>query len=138
MKVTSKDIENLLKVTLQISGIALRQSGPDCKIPKELIKELRKRVLDILTVFSNQIESPIQITVQDSLTLTLEKTMRFAKITEGHVIQLFDDTGKFLRQKFVAGDQCEYETEDGDPINVSNMPLAGREYHPFTMQNVNE
>jgi hypothetical protein len=30
--------------------------------------------------------------------------------------------------------EVEYETEDGDPINCDDMPLAGQEYFPFDMR----
>ncbi len=59
--------------------------------------------------------------------------MRFVKITEGWVEQIFNDAGEFVSQEFHAGDQCDFETEDGDPINSEQMPLVGREYHPFDM-----
>lgn len=59
--------------------------------------------------------------------------MLFRKITEGHVIQVFNDAGECIGQRFVAGDPVDYETGDGDPINVDDMPLAGREYQPFDM-----
>lgn len=59
--------------------------------------------------------------------------MLFKKITEGHVVQVFNDAGELLGQRFVAGDNVEYETGDGDPINVVNMPKGGDEYHPFDM-----
>ena len=58
--------------------------------------------------------------------------MLFNKITLGHVIQTFNDVGEFISQEFVAGDVVEYEV-DGDPINMMDMPLGGREYHPFDM-----
>jgi hypothetical protein len=59
--------------------------------------------------------------------------MNFNKISHGYVVQTFNDAGEFISQKFVAGGEVEFETEDGDPINIQNMPLAGREYHPFDM-----
>jgi hypothetical protein len=40
------------------------------------------------------------------------------KITHGWVIQKFDThTGKFVSQEFVAGDECEYEDEDGETVD---------------------
>ena len=59
--------------------------------------------------------------------------MNFQKITTGFVIQVFDQMGECISQEFVAGDECDYETEDGDRINVMDMPLGGREYFPFDM-----
>jgi len=59
--------------------------------------------------------------------------MNVNKITVGFVIQSFNDIGDCTSQEFIAGDQVDYETEDGDPINVENMPLSGQEYFPLTM-----
>jgi hypothetical protein len=58
--------------------------------------------------------------------------MNYEKIVEGYVVQKFNDAGEFISQKFFAGD-VEYETEEGDPINVMDMPLGGREYFPYEM-----
>lgn len=63
--------------------------------------------------------------------------MLFVKITHGYVKQTFNDAGEFLSQEFIAGDEVEYETEDGYGINQDDMPLAGREYQPFDMANAN-
>lgn len=60
--------------------------------------------------------------------------MLFRKISEGYVVQVYNDAGECLGQTFHCGDSCEYETGDGDPINVENMPLAGNEYHPYNME----
>ena len=60
--------------------------------------------------------------------------MLFRKITEGAVVQVFNDAGEFVGQRFFAGDNVEYETSDGDPINLMDMPLGGNEYQPFEMQ----
>jgi len=40
--------------------------------------------------------------------------MIYHKITNGFVIQRFDDTGKFLDQEFIAGNPVDYETQEGD------------------------
>lgn len=61
--------------------------------------------------------------------------MLFRKITHGYVVQVFNDAGEFVAQQFVAGDQCDYETAEGDPINSEQMPKGGGEYHPYTMEN---
>lgn len=58
--------------------------------------------------------------------------MIFTKITHGYVAQRFDQNGKFLDQKFVAGDPVEYESEHGI-IDATDMPLKGAEYHRFEM-----
>ena len=43
--------------------------------------------------------------------------MRINKITVGYVSQTFDtDLGRFVSQEFVAGDQVDYEDEDGVPV----------------------
>ncbi len=57
--------------------------------------------------------------------------MTYNKITNGFVIQEFNDAGECIGQEFVAGD-VEYEFDD-TPINVMDMPLAGREYQAFDM-----
>jgi hypothetical protein len=60
--------------------------------------------------------------------------MNTVKITHGFVCQEFNDVGECIGQEFVAGDMVSYETEDGDPINVMDMPLAGNEYFSFNME----
>jgi len=57
------------------------------------------------------------------------------KITTGFVIQVFDtDLGKFIEQDFIAGDECEYENENGKPVDASLLKVAGKEaYLPFDM-----
>lgn len=55
------------------------------------------------------------------------------KITTGYVIQTYNtDTGKCESQEFVAGDECEYETEDGDSFDVDDCE-AELEYQPYEM-----
>ncbi len=62
--------------------------------------------------------------------------MLFKKFSPGVVEQTFNDAGECIKQEFKIYDHggVEYETEDGDPINPMNMPLAGREYFPFDMR----
>lgn len=44
--------------------------------------------------------------------------MEIRKITTGFVIQKWDkETGKFLGQEFVAGDEVDYENENGEQID---------------------
>jgi len=52
------------------------------------------------------------------------------KITHGFVAQRFDaETGRCLGQEFTCGDDCTYETEDGEMIDEpDNM-----EYQPYHM-----
>lgn len=43
--------------------------------------------------------------------------MKIQKITYGFVVQTFDtETQKFTSQEFIAGDQVEWEDENGDPV----------------------
>ena len=63
---------------------------------------------------------------------TTEENM-FEKITEGTVVQRFDNTGKCIRQDFHAGDIVEYSTPMGDPLDPTELPLSGGEYQPFDM-----
>lgn len=59
------------------------------------------------------------------------------KITTGFVIQRFDtDLQKFVSQEFIAGDQTDYETQDGSEINRVDFldRLVGQEpYLNFDM-----
>ena len=57
---------------------------------------------------------------------------KFTKITVGFVAQAFEknDKNKFVctNQEFIAGDQCDYEDVDGNPINSPDY-----EYQPYDM-----
>jgi len=45
--------------------------------------------------------------------------MQLKKITTGFVIQTIDtETGKITHQEFIAGDQCDYEDEEGNCIDA--------------------
>ena len=62
----------------------------------------------------------------------MNKANEFNKITVGFVIQKYkrDDKGvaRCVSQSFIAGDQCDYETENGDTLDEQN-----EEYCPFEM-----
>lgn len=52
------------------------------------------------------------------------------KITSGFVVQLFDtETNTFIQQVFVAGDECDYENEYGEPVTGAIEDA----YLPFEM-----
>lgn len=57
---------------------------------------------------------------------------RFTKITVGFVTQAFekDSEGRFVcrHQEFIAGDQCDYEDPEGNPIEPPE-----HEYQPYNM-----
>ncbi len=57
---------------------------------------------------------------------------KFNKITVGFVIQTFEEnaTGKFVctKQEFIAGDQVDYEDQDGNHITPPEHP-----YQQFNM-----
>lgn len=55
--------------------------------------------------------------------------MKYKKITVGFVVQTFDETGQPVSQEFVAGDQVDYETLTGEPIDAP----ANEVYLPFEM-----
>ena len=57
---------------------------------------------------------------------------KYKKITQGFVVQEFDENGKALEQEFVAGDQVEYEIEGDD--NVYSSLIADLDYLPFEMK----
>ncbi len=59
--------------------------------------------------------------------------MNFVKTTAGFVTQTFNDAGECIGQEFFAGDTVDYETIDGDPINMVDMPKGGTEYFTFDM-----
>jgi hypothetical protein len=55
------------------------------------------------------------------------------KITAGYVVQKYNtETGKCESQEFVAGDECEYETEDGNYFDVDASETE-LEYQPYEM-----
>jgi hypothetical protein len=57
--------------------------------------------------------------------------MKVNKITPGFVIQVYDtDMGKCIEQSFIAGDQVDYEDQDGDPVDWREQPEA---YQPMEM-----
>ena len=68
--------------------------------------------------------------------------MLINKITHGFVVQVFNtDSQQWDSQEFIAG-ECEFETEDGCPINVSDFMdrvLSRKEpYLPFEMKQPGE
>lgn len=62
--------------------------------------------------------------------------MLYKKFSPGVVEQTFNDQGECIKQEFKIHDHggVEWETEDGDPINSSDMPFGGNEYFPFDMR----
>ena len=52
---------------------------------------------------------------------------KFTKITVGFVTQTFDKKhkGRFVctHQEFIAGDECDYEDAQGNPVIVSGYPV---------------
>jgi hypothetical protein len=56
--------------------------------------------------------------------------MKIKKITVGFVIQTWDaETGKFESQEFIAGDEFNYEDENGEMIDVDEEnPLWGEDF----------
>jgi len=55
------------------------------------------------------------------------------KATTGFVIQKFDmETRQFICQEFIAGDEVDFENEDGDPVESFD------EYLPFNMKQPSE
>jgi hypothetical protein len=55
------------------------------------------------------------------------------KITIGFVVQEFDDKGRCLSQEFVAGDQVDWENEDGEAIEIEDQPDRDELYYSFEM-----
>lgn len=61
--------------------------------------------------------------------------MIIQKITTGFVVQKYDtETQRFVEQFFDAGDQCDYEDEDGNTVDSSLLEVDGQEvYLPYEM-----
>ena len=56
------------------------------------------------------------------------------KITVGFVVQQFENDGTFISQEFIAGDQVDYEDEDGESIDIDmDFDLNGNPYQAFDM-----
>ncbi len=51
------------------------------------------------------------------------------KITTGWVTQVFNDKDNCVEQEFFAGDQVDWEDQDGEPIG----PPGAHTYQPFDM-----
>lgn len=60
--------------------------------------------------------------------------MIIQKITSGFVVQKYDTVSqRFISQEFVAGDECDYES-DGETVDPSLLEVDGREvYLPYEM-----
>lgn len=62
--------------------------------------------------------------------------MLLRKVTVGFVVQTFDtEKQEFVSQEFVAGDQCDYENEDGEPVDreLFASPDGVEDYLPYDM-----
>jgi len=57
------------------------------------------------------------------------------KITHGFVVQTFDtQLGRFTCQEFVAGDECDYEDSEENPVEYKLLEVDGKEvYLPYDM-----
>jgi hypothetical protein len=58
----------------------------------------------------------------------------YEKVTTGQVVQVFNDAGECIYQKFIAGDEVEYrDGESGFEINPMDTPGNRPLYHHFDM-----
>ena len=57
----------------------------------------------------------------------------FNKVTNGYVVQTFDNKGEFVEQEFIADDEVTFENEYGETLNLKELPKQGDEYFPFDM-----
>jgi len=56
------------------------------------------------------------------------------KITVGFVIQEYDtEEESWISQEFVASDECDYEDEEGNPIDPFDVWAGLEPYLPFDM-----
>lgn len=54
------------------------------------------------------------------------------KVITGYVVQSYDtETNEYINQAFIASDEVEYETEDGDSVNQDEIDKVG--YLSFDM-----
>ena len=53
------------------------------------------------------------------------------KITYGFFSQEFNEKGELISQKFIAGDQVEFEDSEGNPIDDFDVEGVTDFYHPF-------
>jgi len=61
------------------------------------------------------------------------------KTTVGFVTQVFDEeTQRFIRQDFIAGDEVAYETSEGEPIMDEERTGVTDIYLPFDMKQPQE
>lgn len=61
------------------------------------------------------------------------------KITVGFVIQEYDtETGEFVSQEFVAGDQVDWEDEDGNAVPEEDAYLSFEMVQPEDMESVED
>lgn len=61
------------------------------------------------------------------------------KITVGFVIQDYDtETEKFVSQEFIAGDQVDWEDEDGNAIPKEDAYLSFEMVQPEDMESVED
>jgi hypothetical protein len=79
--------------------------------------------------------APILVVIDNKgkqATIDLASTLEFSKITTGFVCQKFkkNELGKFVcvHQEFVAGDDVQFETLKGDPVEALE-----HDYQPFNM-----
>ena len=56
------------------------------------------------------------------------------KITTGFVVQQFDDKGRCIEQEFIAGDEVDWEDENGETIPIEDQPDSDEWYYPFEMK----
>lgn len=58
--------------------------------------------------------------------------MIIKKITTGFVIQSYDtEKKKYIHQEFIAGDEVDYEDEEGNIVCPTTMLGEGEEFEPY-------
>jgi len=64
--------------------------------------------------------------------------MIYRKMIYGCVVQMFNDDGKCISQRFEPERRnFDYETSEGDEIHKHDMPLRGKENFPYMMRQPN-
>jgi len=65
--------------------------------------------------------------------------MIVSKVTTGFVTQRFDtSTQEWLDQQFIAGDECEYEDWEGNPVDPADELPTPEPYLRFEMKQPSE
>ena len=78
------------------------------------------------------LKTNVESTLDDDCNNSNRTLVMITKTTTGFVTQTYDDKGKCTGQEFVAGDQVDWEDENGEPVDECDYDVTF-EYQPFDM-----